>query len=77
MKSMEFIIWLRDEVGVIRHSKEGDKLHKPSNAELRRWVKSGAVFCNGQIISLESVIEFPIESLVLFPNNKNSRCTIV
>ena len=76
MKALEFLIWLRDEVGVIRHSKEGDKLKPPSNGELRRWIKTGVVECNGGVLSLESIVEWPITNLVLFPNSK-ARCSIV
>jgi hypothetical protein len=77
MKALEFLIWLRDEIGVIRHSKEGNKLDLPSNGELRRYLKNQCVFCNEVILTGESVVTFPIRSLVLFPNSKKSKCTIV
>lgn len=77
MKALEFAVWLRDDVGVIRHSKEGDRLKPPSNGELRRWVNSGAIQINGQTLSIQGVAEWPITNLVLFPNNRKSRCTII
>ncbi len=77
MKPLEFLIWLRDEVGVIRHSKEGNRLDKPSNGELRRWIQKNALFCNGQTVEAFGVIEFPITSLVLFPQNDKARCSLV
>jgi hypothetical protein len=77
VKALEFMVWLRDEVGVIRHSKEGNKLDPPSNGELRRWVKNGVVLCNGRTLTLEGQVEFPITSLTLFPNNKSARCSLV
>ncbi len=77
MKALEFLIWLRDEVGVIRHSKEGNCLDKPSNGELRRWLGKGSVLCNGALLTKEHTVEWPVTQLVLFPNNDKARCSIV
>lgn len=76
MRALDFLVWLRD-IGVVRHSKEGDKLKPPSNSELRRWIKNGAIRCNGTVLLLESVVEWPIVDLVLFSGNEKARCTIV
>lgn len=77
MKALQFMVWLRDELGVIRHSKEGDKLKAPSNGELRRWITNGVLFCNGKTVALTDVVEWPIDSLVLFPGNSKARVTLV
>lgn len=77
MKPLAFLIWLRDAMGVIRHSKEGNKLDEPSNGELRRWIKNGCVQVNNKILTLEGFVEWPITNLVLFPNNRKSKCSIV
>ncbi len=77
MKAAEFMYWLRDEVGVIRHTKERSKLEKPSNGELRRWLGFGCVQVNGQILKVQDTVEWPITNLVLFPKNAKSRCTLV
>jgi len=77
MKALPFVIWLHKEAKVIRHSKEGDKLKPPSNGELRRWIVNGTVKVNGTILKLEDEVEWPIMDLVLFPNNKKARCTVV
>lgn len=77
MKPVEFLVWLRDEVGVIRHSKEGNKLNLPSNGELRRWIKNGVLEVNDSVLSLEDRVVFPITKLVLFPTNSKSRVTLV
>lgn len=77
MRALEFAIWLRDSGGALRHSKEGNKLDPPSNGELRRWIKGGVFLVNGRKLTLEDRVVFPITSLVLFPNNKTARCTLV
>lgn len=77
MKALEFLIWLRDEVGVIRHSKEGNGLPPPSNGELRRWLGKGVVRVNGSILTASDTVSWPITDLVLFPKNDRARCSIV
>jgi hypothetical protein len=77
MKALEFLIWLRDEVGVIRHSKEGECLAKPSNGELRRWIRKEMVRVNWNMLTIEDEVKFPIRDLVLFPNNDKRRVTII
>ena len=77
MKALQFVIWLKTDVGVIRHSKEGDKLKSPSNGELRRWITNGAVRVNNATLKLDDEVQWPITDLVLFPNNKRSRVTLV
>lgn len=77
MKACEFMTWLRDAVGVIRHSTEGDKLAKPSNKELRRWLQKGSVLVNGKILAVEDDVHWPITQLVFFPKNDKARTTIV
>lgn len=77
MKSLEFLIWCRDEVKCIPYSKEGDRCALPSNGELRRWLGKGCIECNGEVLNINSVVSFPVSSLVYFPKNKNSKCTIL
>lgn len=76
MKALEFLVWLRDEVGVIRHSIEGNKLDKPSNGELRRWLREGVVRVNGKTLTPDGTVEWDIDELILFPKNPKKRCTI-
>jgi len=39
----------------------------PSNGELKRWLKDGAVQVNGEPLRVEDNMNFPIFSLVFFP----------
>jgi hypothetical protein len=53
-------------------SREG-KCKPASKSEVRRWIESGAVLCNGERLGVEA-IDFPVNSLVLFP--KGNRVTL-
>ena len=55
-------------------TKEGKKVGRASNSELRRWLQNGAVWVNGETVQWNEEIDFPIFSLVLFP--KSSKVTI-
>lgn len=50
-------------------SREGRKT--ASNSELKRWCHNQAVIFNGESVTWDEEIDFPIISLVLFPNGKN------
>lgn len=47
-----------------------------SNSEKRRWLENRAVQINGEYLSADDDMPYPIESLVFFPNGKR-RCTMV
>ena len=47
-----------------------------SNSELRRWCASGAVLINTERVTWDEDVDFPIFSIVFFPNG-NRRTTIV
>ena len=51
-------------------TREGQKVGKASNGELKRWIINGALRINGERVKLDEVLDFPIMSVVLFPNNK-------
>ena len=70
MRAIEFLVWLRDEVKCCPTSKEGSGLGIPSNAELRRWLKSRSVVVNGQKPRPADGIEWPIDELFFFPSGK-------
>ena len=48
-----------------------------SNGELRRHMLLGAVLINGETVTPDEPMDFPVFSLVFFPNSKNRRTTIV
>lgn len=47
-----------------------------SNGELKRWCLNSAVVINGKKVKPTDIMEFPVTSLVLFPNAPKSRCTL-
>lgn len=49
---------------------------RATNSELKRWLNNQAVYINGKPAKFDDEIEFPIESLVLFPKNPKKRITI-
>lgn len=47
-----------------------------SNGELRRWMDSGAVLFNAERMKWDEDVNFPVFSLVFFPNSQR-RTTII
>jgi hypothetical protein len=51
---------------------------KVSNGELKRWILNNSLSINGEIVNdPNKEIDFPVESLVLFPNNTDKINTLV
>lgn len=48
-----------------------------SNSELGRWLKSKALHINGQALGPTEKIPYPIKSVVLFPNSRKRRATLL
>ena len=40
-----------------------------SNAELKRWIQSQSLVINGERVTWDEVMDFPMFSVVLFPKN--------
>lgn len=51
-------------------SREGAKRDKASSSELKRWIQNKAFIINGETVTPEELIDFPVFSVVLFPKNK-------
>ncbi len=51
-------------------TREGSKVGRASNSELKRWLQNRAVIANGEALMWNEPMDFPLYSLVLFPNNK-------
>lgn len=51
-------------------SREGAKRGKASSSELKRWIQNKAFILNGETVTPEELIDFPVFSVVLFPKNK-------
>jgi hypothetical protein len=48
-----------------------------SNGELRRHMKQNAILINGEKIAPEKLIDFPVFSLVFFPNSEKRKTTLI
>ena len=73
LNKMNAIDFLKEESKLYGgfHSTEGDKLHRPSVSELKRWLEKGSVIINGVRPKPNDEIKYPITELVLFPGSKN------
>lgn len=48
-----------------------------SNGELRRHMQQGGVLVNGEKVTPDEPMDFPVFSLVFFPNSPKRRTTLV
>lgn len=51
-------------------TKEGRKVGRASNSELKRWAQNGAVVINDKKFNWNEEIIYPIKSFVLFPKHQ-------
>jgi hypothetical protein len=58
-------------------TKEGQKVGRASNSELRRWLNSRVLQINGEpITKWDEEIDFSIMSVVMWPKNEQQRTTL-
>jgi len=50
-------------------TREGKKTGKASSSELKRWIQNKALLINGETVTPDEKLDFPIFSVVLFPKN--------
>lgn len=60
------------ELNTVCHfqTREGKKVGKVSNSEFRRWCQNKAVLINGESVTWDEKLDFPLISVVLFPKNR-------
>lgn len=56
-------------------TREGKKVGDATNSELKRWCQNQAFIINGEAVSWDEPIDFPVFSVVLFP--KSRRITLL
>lgn len=66
MKAIDFI----KSIYYIPTSTEGQKVERPSNSELKRWFEKGNIYINDIKSNASDEVEFPINSLIFFKDNK-------
>ena len=54
----QFRLWSRERMAVA------------SKSELRRWFQAGNVVINGERVEADEPMDFPLISVVIFPNGK-------
>ena len=73
---LDFMKFMRDEMFL--NNIPDDKNRRPAgNGQFKRWLDSGAILINGSKVKSDGRIEWPITSLVLFPNNEKRTITIL
>lgn len=50
---------------------------RASNSEIQRWIEQGSLHINGERVTPKEDVDFPVFSVVLFPNSKKRRCTLL
>lgn len=74
MRTIDFLMSLHDVCHF--QTREGAKIGKASNSEMRRWIRNGVLTINGEKITAEEAdIPMPVESCWLF--TKQKRITIL
>lgn len=78
MNALAFLNQLRPAIPLsIEQSGSKHQTHQQmSNGELRRHIQQGSVLFNAERISIDEPIDFPIISIVFFPNSPKRRTTI-
>lgn len=66
--------WLSQQKYLI--SVEGKQVFA-SKSEIRRWFDRGSVEVNGKKVNANDLLEFPVMSVVLHPNSKQRRTTLI
>ena len=74
MKALAFLLSLHEVCSF--QTKEGAKVGRASNSELKRWLQNRAVQINGEPVAWDEPIDFIVNSVVLFPNNMERRTTL-
>lgn len=74
MKAIDFLLQFHKVAPF--PTKEGKKVGPASSSEIRRWIKNKAVLFCGQEVDIDEEIDFPITSLVIFPNSKQAKITL-
>jgi hypothetical protein len=50
-------------------TREGKRVGKATNSELKRWCQNGAVVINGEKVKWDQELIFPLSSMILFPKH--------
>lgn len=50
-------------------TREGKKVGRASNSELKRWIQNKALIINSETVAFDEDLDFPLISVKLFPKN--------
>jgi hypothetical protein len=67
MNALEFLKALHEVCHF--QTREGKKVGRASNNELRRWIENKALVVNGEKVEWHEIMDFQMISVVLFPKH--------
>jgi len=73
MNTWQFLLSLHEVCHF--QTREGKKVGRASNSELKRWIQNNVLLINGESVKWDEPMDFPIFSVVLFP--KSARITLL
>lgn len=68
MNAWQFLLSLHEVCHF--QTREGKKVGRASNSELKRWIQNKAFLVNHEPVEWNEPIDFHIYSVVLFPKNR-------
>ena len=72
MNAWQFLLSLHEVCHF--QTREGKKVGRASNSELKRWIQNNVLLINGESVKWDEPMDFPLISVVLFP--KSARITL-
>jgi|JTFO01.1.fsa_nt_gb hypothetical protein len=49
----------------------------PSGSEIERWMQNGSIIINGERVTKDEILDFPLTSIVIFPKSKDRKITLL
>ena len=76
-KVYDILVELRDGWSALPLTQVSGGFIPPSNSELRRWLRDGAIFVNGgRTHTIDDVVYGEVTELVIFPKGEHRRTTL-
>lgn len=75
--NMNALHWLKELNKVTQFMSVEVPGKKATGSELQRWIEQGGILFNGERVSKNEEIDFPLISVVLFPKSPNRKITLL
>lgn len=74
---MNSLSWLKELNKLTQFMSVETPGKKATNSELQRWIEQGAILFNGERVTKNELIDFPLISVVLFPKSETKKITLL